>query len=140
MLSIHSPDYVFTVLVSIFMKTHNHFRVPSQCYKCVSDGVLCFHYSRMRIANDTYHVRTNVPMPPALCLGTPVPRQKVCWRTSCLPGPAVSQDQLFLRTSCPPGHEVLGPDVPPGYVVLGPAVPCQYRMSPHLVERWIVRH
>ena len=22
------------------------------------DGVLCFHYSRMRIANDTYHVRT----------------------------------------------------------------------------------
>ena len=49
------------------------------------DGVLCFHYSRMRIANDTYHlrtyvprtyVRTNVPTPPALCLGTPVPRQK----------------------------------------------------------------
>jgi len=39
----------------------------------------------MRIANDTYHVRTyvrhtyvrtNVPTPPALCLGTPVPRQK----------------------------------------------------------------
>ena len=27
MLSIHSPDYVFTVLVSIFMKTHNHFWV-----------------------------------------------------------------------------------------------------------------
>jgi len=25
MLSIHSPDYVFTVLVSIFIKTHNHF-------------------------------------------------------------------------------------------------------------------
>jgi len=25
MLSIHSPDYVFTVLVSIFMKTQNHF-------------------------------------------------------------------------------------------------------------------
>jgi len=24
-LSIHSSDYVFTVLVSIFMKTHNHF-------------------------------------------------------------------------------------------------------------------
>jgi len=23
-----------------------------------SDGVLCFHYSRMRIVNDTYHVRT----------------------------------------------------------------------------------
>ena len=30
----------------------------------------------MRIANDTYHVRTNVPTPPALCLGTPVLRQK----------------------------------------------------------------
>ena len=65
MLSIHSPDYVFTVLVSIFMKTHNHFWAPSQRYKYVftaiyskSDGVLCFHYSRMRIANDTYHVRT----------------------------------------------------------------------------------
>ena len=78
--SIHSPDYVFTVLVSILMKTHNHFRAPSQRYKYVitaiyskSDGV---HYSRMRIANDTYHVpRTNVPTPPALCLGTPVPRQ-----------------------------------------------------------------
>ena len=24
-LSIHSPDYVVTVLVSTFMKTHNHF-------------------------------------------------------------------------------------------------------------------
>jgi len=24
----------------------------------------------------TYDVRTNVPTPPALCLGTPVPRQK----------------------------------------------------------------
>jgi len=57
MLSIHSPNYVFTVLVCILMKTHNHFWVPSQCYKYVftaiygkSDGVLCFHYSRMRIA------------------------------------------------------------------------------------------
>ena len=37
-----------------------------------SDGVLCFHYSRMRIVNDTYHI----PMPPALFVGTPVPRQK----------------------------------------------------------------
>ena len=69
MLSIHSPDYVFTVLVSIFMKTHNHFLSAMQCYKYVytaiyskSDGVLHFHYSHM-------HVRT----PPALCLGTE------CW-------------------------------------------------------------
>ena len=69
MLSIHSPDYVFTVLVSIFMKTHNHFLSSMQCYKYVytaiyskSDGVLHFHYSHM-------HVRT----PPALCLGTE------CW-------------------------------------------------------------
>jgi len=30
--SIHSPDYVFTVLVSIFMKTHNHLRATSHCY------------------------------------------------------------------------------------------------------------
>ena len=51
--SIHSPDYVFTVLVSIFMKTHNHFLSSMQCYKYVytviyskSDGVLHFHYSR----------------------------------------------------------------------------------------------
>jgi len=57
----HSPDYVFTVLVSIFMKTHNHFWAPPQCYKDMftaiyskSDGVLCFHYSHMRIANDMY--------------------------------------------------------------------------------------
>ena len=35
MLSIHSPDYVFTVLVSIFMKTHNHFWAPAQRYKYV---------------------------------------------------------------------------------------------------------
>ena len=47
----------------------------------MSNGVLCFHYSRMRIANDTYHVRTHVhmydePMPPALCLSTLVLRQK----------------------------------------------------------------
>jgi len=27
-----------------------------------SEGVLCFHYSRMRIVNDTYHVRTHVRM------------------------------------------------------------------------------
>ena len=74
MLSIHSPDYVFTVLVSIFHETHNHFWAPSQCYQYVftamyskSDGVLYFRYSHMRIANDTYHVRrTNVPTPPAL--------------------------------------------------------------------------
>ena len=39
-----------------------------------SDGVLCLHYSRTRIANDTFHVCTyDEPMPPALCLGTPVP-------------------------------------------------------------------
>jgi len=31
----------------------------------------------MRIANDTYYVHmTNVPTPPAPCLGTQVPRQK----------------------------------------------------------------
>jgi len=30
----------------------------------------------MDIANDTYHVCTHVPTPQALCLGTPVPRQK----------------------------------------------------------------
>jgi len=36
MLSIHSPDSVFTILVSIFMwKTHNHFGAPFQCYKYV---------------------------------------------------------------------------------------------------------
>jgi len=33
----------------------------------------------MCIVNDAYHIRmyerTNVPTPPALCLGTPVPRQ-----------------------------------------------------------------
>ena len=74
MFSIHSPDYVFTVLVSIFMKTHNHFWAPSQCYKYVFTAIIClyivrvmefsgFHYSRMRIANDTYHIRTNVPTP-----------------------------------------------------------------------------
>jgi len=31
---VHSPDYVFTLLVSIFIrKTHNHFWAPSQRYK-----------------------------------------------------------------------------------------------------------
>ena len=39
-----------------------------------------FHYSRMCIANDTYHVCmhvcTNVPKPPAPCFSTPVLRQK----------------------------------------------------------------
>ena len=85
-LSMYSPDYVFTVLVSTYiMKTHNHFQAlyifTGICSK--SDGVLCFHYSRMRIANDTYYVPctyvrtnvTNIPTPPA-CLGTPVPRLK----------------------------------------------------------------
>jgi len=36
----------------------------------------------MHIANDTYHVhtykRTNIPTPPAQCLGTAVPRQNPC--------------------------------------------------------------
>ena len=80
MLSIHSPNYVFMVLLSIFMKTI----IISECYKYIltaiysnSDGVLCFHYSCMRIANGTHHVRTYVPTPPALCLSTPVPRQKL---------------------------------------------------------------
>ena len=40
-----------------------------------SDGVFCFHYSRMHIASDTYHIRMNVPMHPALCLSTLMPRQ-----------------------------------------------------------------
>lgn len=38
------------------------------------DRVLCFY---MHIVNDTYHVRIDEPTPPALYLGTPVPRQKV---------------------------------------------------------------
>ena len=65
MRSIHSPDYVFTVLVSIFIiKTHNHFLsailvVYTGIYS-KSDGVLCFRCSRTRIENDTYHVRTHV--------------------------------------------------------------------------------
>ena len=43
----------------------------------MSEGVLCFHYSHMRIANDTYHIRTyDEPVPPALCLSTPALRQK----------------------------------------------------------------
>ena len=65
--SIHSPDYVFTVLVSIFIrKTHNHFLsailvVYNGIYS-KSDGVLCFRCSRTRIENDTYHVCTHVHM------------------------------------------------------------------------------
>jgi len=39
MLSIHSPDYVFTVLISIFIKIHNHFWAPSQCYKYVFTAI-----------------------------------------------------------------------------------------------------
>jgi len=67
MLSIHSPNYGFTVLLSIFIKTHNHFseRHPSaiNMYSLLymyskSDGVLCFHYSSMHIVNDMYHVCT----------------------------------------------------------------------------------
>ena len=65
--SIHSPDYVFTVLVSIFIsKTHNHFLstilvVYTGIYS-KSDGVLCFRCSRTRIENDMYHVHTNMRM------------------------------------------------------------------------------
>jgi len=33
MLSIHSPDSVFIVMVSIFIENHNDFGAPSQCYK-----------------------------------------------------------------------------------------------------------
>ena len=57
----------------------NHGINFKDAYRSKSDGVLCFHYSHMRIANDTewYAPHTNVPMPPALCLSTPVPRQKL---------------------------------------------------------------
>ena len=77
-LHVHWAYLVFMVLVSIciFMKTHNPFWVPSQRYKCVhwyiyskSNGVLCFHYSRMRIVNDTYLRLQH-------CLSTLAPRQK----------------------------------------------------------------
>jgi len=34
-----------------------------------------FYASSMHIANDTHSIRTDKPIPPALCLGTPVPGQ-----------------------------------------------------------------
>ena len=61
------------------------FWAPSQCYKysytaiySESYGVLCFHFLCMHIVSDTntYIPTTNVPTPPALGLGTRVPRQK----------------------------------------------------------------
>ena len=61
---IHSPEYVFTVLVSIFIsKNHNHFSSDIQIswYWYIygkSDRVLCFYYLRMHIVNDTYHIQT----------------------------------------------------------------------------------
>ena len=73
--SIHSPDYVFAVVVSIFIsKTHNHSEHHPSAINTftlllydMSEGVLCFHYSHMRIANDTYHIHTyDEPVPPAL--------------------------------------------------------------------------
>jgi len=59
----------------------------------------------MRMVNDTYHVRTyvphtyvrtNVPTPPALCLGTPVPRQKIYLPISTASHPLVINIQLMV--------------------------------------------
>ena len=52
------------MLLHILSKTHNHFLsailVLLQCYYTAiyseSGGVLCFHYSRMRVVNDTNHI------------------------------------------------------------------------------------
>ena len=90
MLSIHSPDSVFTDPVRIFMcKTHNNFGEPCQCYKNVLVLLVwvTVHSSTtatwcIKILNNLLkrYVHTDVhvysPTMPSLCLGTSVLRQK----------------------------------------------------------------
>ena len=93
MFIIHSPDNVFTILVSIFMETHNHFWAPSHCYKCVFTGIyskwwssllplLTYAHCEWYVHEWYIHVCTNVPTPPALCLGTD--------KTVCISWPSVT--------------------------------------------------
>jgi len=66
MLSIHSPDYVFTVLVSIFIRKTAIVRV-------IEYSASITHACALQMVRTTY----NQPTPPAPCLGTPVSRQKL---------------------------------------------------------------
>ena len=73
----------------IVLYINHHFCLNTYSFTGIyskSGGVFCFHYSRMCIANDVYHVRmhvhTNIRMyertsASSTCLGTPVPRQKL---------------------------------------------------------------
>jgi len=79
--SIHSPDNV--VVVSIFISNHNHFCVL--CFRLAeacSTTALCYDVLKYwtQYAKD---VRTYGRTTPSLCLGTPVPRQKLPWWWRC---------------------------------------------------------
>ena len=86
---IHSPEDVFTVLVSIFIsKSHNHFSSDIQIslyWYIYMVRVIEFSASITRACTlwmiRTTYRRTDQPMPPALCLGIPVLRQKMAWIT-----------------------------------------------------------
>jgi len=88
--SIHSPDYVFTVLVSIFIsKIHNHpssINIYTLLYRVrvmeFSASITCaYALWKLRTTCVHMHVRTmnrmyDKPTSPALCLSTLVLRQK----------------------------------------------------------------
>ena len=61
MLSVHNCNYVFTVLVSIFIRKTSGFGVASRCWY-----MNCFYYLHMHIVNDTYHMHMYTQM--NLCL------------------------------------------------------------------------
>ena len=78
-LSIHSPDNVFMVPVSVFISTRN---VPLSCS-------VCNHYfmTYWNIEHNTLktYVRMYGCTTPSLCLGTLVPRQKTRGNTWAIP-------------------------------------------------------
>ena len=94
MLSIHSPDSVFMVLVSIFISNHNHFCVLLAAARATTAYDVLKYWTQF--AKDVrMYVHTYCCTMPSLCLGTPVPRQKVHLWTSWM----LSSDSCF-RTSC----------------------------------------